>query len=202
MFSLREVIMWFAESASGFIAPRNSDDGIALPNPKHGKKNGKSKFKQQMAVRQKYVFVTTSKRGQKYRDYFNPNSAVQLRVMGMEDTVVGALPQPTKQHLLFVLFILWLGRCKATLQPRPRTISDTVPRRTVRQNIPIVPHRWFCRLGKQAMQLWGPTLGPSTLVASWLILDISLDMTLKMVSTCRQMRRILSHQPQRAMWTT
>ncbi|KAF8503402.1 HORMA domain-containing protein [Russula emetica] len=71
----------------GFIAPRDNDDEIALPNPKHGKKGDRSKVKQQRAVRQKYVFVTASKRGQRYRDYFNPDSAVQLRVMGMEDTV-------------------------------------------------------------------------------------------------------------------
>lgn len=70
----------------GFIAPRNTDDGIVLPNPKHGKKDDR-RVKQQRAVRQKYVFVKASKRGQRHRDYFNPNSAVQLRVMGMEDTV-------------------------------------------------------------------------------------------------------------------
>ena len=104
----------FAESASGFIAPGNNDDGIVLPNPKHGKKGDRSKVKQQRAVRQKYVFVKASKRGQRHRDYFNPNSAVQLRVMGMEDTVVRALPQPTEQFLLFVYLVA--GRCKAVLR--------------------------------------------------------------------------------------
>jgi len=103
----------FTESVSGFIAPRNDDDGIVLPNPEHGKKDDRSKVKQQRAVRQKYVFVKASKRGQRHRDYFNPNSAVQLRVMGMEDTVVRALPQPTEQ-LLFVYLVA--GRCKAALR--------------------------------------------------------------------------------------
>ena len=65
-------------------------------------------------MRQKYVFVKASKRGQRHRDYFNPNSAVQLRVMGMEDTVVGALPQPTERQLLFVCLVA--GRCKAALR--------------------------------------------------------------------------------------
>ena len=36
------------------------------------------------------------------------------------------------------------------------------------------------------MQLWGLTLRPSTLVASWLILDISLDMTQNMGSKCKR----------------
>ena len=94
--------MWFAESVSGFIAPRNNDDGIILSNPKHGKKDDRNKVQQQRAVRQKYVFVKASKRGQRHRDYFNPNSAVQLRVMGMEDTVVRAFPHPTGQRLLLV----------------------------------------------------------------------------------------------------
>jgi hypothetical protein len=108
--------MWFAESVSGFIAPRNNDDGIVLPNPKHGKKDDKSKVKQQRVVRQKYVFVKASKRSQRHRDYFNPNSAVQLRVMGMEDTVVRALlhdPHPTEQ-LLFIYLVA--GHCKAALR--------------------------------------------------------------------------------------
>ena len=42
-------------------------------------------------MRQSYVFVTASKRGQTYRDYFDPNNTVQLRVMGMEGTVVRSL---------------------------------------------------------------------------------------------------------------
>jgi hypothetical protein len=103
----------FAESVSGFIAPRDNEDGIVLPNTKHGKKDDRSKVKQQRAVRQKYVFVKASKRGQRHRDYFNPDSAVQLRVMGMEDTVVRALPLPTEQ-LLFVYLVA--GRCKAVLR--------------------------------------------------------------------------------------
>ncbi|KAI0273433.1 HORMA domain-containing protein [Gloeopeniophorella convolvens] len=74
----------------GFVAPQLNGDGIALLDPKRGKKNGKSKVKQQVAAKQRYVFVAASKRGQKYRDYFNSNSAVQLRVMGMEDAVVCA----------------------------------------------------------------------------------------------------------------
>ena len=90
-----------------------TDDGIVLPNLKHGKKDDRSKVKQQRAVRQKYVFVKASKRGQRHRDYFNPNSAVQLRVMGMEDTVVRALPLPTEQ-LLFVYLVA--GPCKAALR--------------------------------------------------------------------------------------
>ena len=105
----------FAERILGFIAPRNNNDGIVPPNPKSGKKNNKGKVKQQGAVRQKYVFVAASKRGQRYRDYFNPNSAVQLRVMGMEDTVVGALPQPTK--LLFFVYLV-AGHRKAVLRAR------------------------------------------------------------------------------------
>jgi hypothetical protein len=58
------------------------------PDPRREKRNGKGKVKQQRPVRQKYTFVTASKRGQRYRDYFNPDNAVQLRVMGMEDTLV------------------------------------------------------------------------------------------------------------------
>ena len=107
--------MSFAESVSGFIAPRNNDNGIYLPNSKHGKKDDGSKVKKQRAARQKYVFVTASKRGQRYRDYFNPKSAVQLRVMGMEDTVVRALPRPTEQFLLF--FIFWLAVAKPRYEP-------------------------------------------------------------------------------------
>jgi hypothetical protein len=115
----REVIVWFAKSVSGFIAPKNNEEGIVLPNPKHGKKVDRSKVKQQRAVRQKYVFVKASKRGQRHRDYFNPNSAVQLRVMGMEDTVVRALPQPTEQRPLFVHLVV--GRLKAALRAPPES---------------------------------------------------------------------------------
>jgi len=61
---------------------------MAHPDQMCKTSNVRGKVKQQRAVRQKYVFVAASKRGQRYRDYFNPNSAVQLRVMGMEDTVV------------------------------------------------------------------------------------------------------------------
>ena len=117
-----EDIMWFAESVSGFIASRNNDDGIVLPNPKHGKKNDRSKVKQQRVVRQKYAFVTASKRGQRYRDYFNPNSAVQLRVMGMEDTVVRALHRAI-ELLLFVYLLA--GRRKAAVRAPLRIVSDT-----------------------------------------------------------------------------
>jgi hypothetical protein len=91
----------FAEPIAGFIAPRINDEGIV----QRGKRNDRGKVKQQNAVRQKYVFVTASKRGQRYRDYFNPNSAVQLRVMGMEDTVVRSLPQLLNK-LLFSVYIL------------------------------------------------------------------------------------------------
>ena len=90
----------FAEPITGFIAPRINSDGIDLS--KRAKRDNKGKFKQQRAVRQKYVFVKSSNRGQRYRDYFNPNSAVQLRVMGMEDTVVRALPQPLNKLLSFI----------------------------------------------------------------------------------------------------
>lgn len=87
--------MLSADRSSGFIAPGNNDTGILHPDPGHKMRNAKSKVKQQRAVRQKYVFVTASKRGQRYRDYFDLNSTVQLRVMGMEDTVVRiTLPQP------------------------------------------------------------------------------------------------------------
>ncbi|KAI9458263.1 HORMA-domain-containing protein [Russula earlei] len=68
----------------GFISPKSDSGGIAHPDPKRAR----GKVKQQKTVKHKYVFVAASKRGQKYRDYFNPNSSVQLRVMGMEDTVV------------------------------------------------------------------------------------------------------------------
>lgn len=91
----------FAEPIAEFIAPRINDEGIV----QRGKRNDRGKVKQQNAVRQKYVFVTASKRGQRYRDYFNPNSAVQLRVMGMEDTVVRSLPQLLNK-LLFSVYIL------------------------------------------------------------------------------------------------
>jgi hypothetical protein len=76
------------EVRSGFVAPQVNSEGIVHPDPRREKRNGKGKVKQQRPVRQKYIFVTASKRGQRYRDYFNPNNAVQLRVMGMEDTLV------------------------------------------------------------------------------------------------------------------
>ncbi|KAI0256862.1 HORMA domain-containing protein, partial [Lactifluus subvellereus] len=92
----------------GFIAPRINNEGIVPPDPKREKRNGRGKVKQQRVVRQKYAFVTTSKRGQKYRDYFNPNNAVQLRVMGMEDTVVCAAIPLLAGHVL-VLCSLTVG---------------------------------------------------------------------------------------------
>jgi hypothetical protein len=101
--------MLFAEPIAGFIAPRINGEGIVLPNPKREKKNGKGKVKQQGAVRQKYAFVTASKRGQRYRDYFNPDSVVQLRVMGMEDTVVCALFQLLNKLLFFVYLVVGHG---------------------------------------------------------------------------------------------
>ncbi|KAH9043071.1 HORMA-domain-containing protein [Lactarius pseudohatsudake] len=72
----------------GFVAPKINNEGTVHPDSKREKKNGRNKVKQQRTVRQNYVFVTASKRGQKYRDYFDPNNAVQLRVMGMEETVM------------------------------------------------------------------------------------------------------------------
>ena len=80
--------MWSTKTQLGFIAPETNSGEIVLPDSKREKRNGKGKVKQQRAVRQKYVFVIASKRGQKYRDYFNPDNAVQLRVMGMEDILV------------------------------------------------------------------------------------------------------------------
>ncbi|KAH9079578.1 HORMA domain-containing protein [Lactarius deliciosus] len=74
----------------GFVAPKINNEGTVHPDSKREKKNGRNKVKQQRTVRQNYVFVTASKRGQKYRDYFDPNNAVQLRVMGMEETVTSA----------------------------------------------------------------------------------------------------------------
>lgn len=107
-------IVLFAEPIAGFIAPRNNGEGVV----QREKRNVRGKVKQQNAVRQKYVFVTASKRGQRYRDYFNPNSAVQLRVMGMEDTVVRALPQLPNKHLFSVYLVA--GDCNAVLQaPEP-----------------------------------------------------------------------------------
>jgi len=82
------VIILSAKPSSGFIAPKINNEGIVHPDSKREKKNGRNKVKQQRTVRQNYVFVMASKRGQKYRDYFDPNNAVQLRVMGMEETVV------------------------------------------------------------------------------------------------------------------
>ncbi|KAH9001111.1 HORMA domain-containing protein [Lactarius akahatsu] len=70
------------------VAPKINNEGTVHPDSKREKKNGRNKVKQQRTVRQNYVFVTASKRGQKYRDYFDPNNAVQLRVMGMEETVM------------------------------------------------------------------------------------------------------------------
>ncbi|KAH9005321.1 HORMA-domain-containing protein [Lactarius hatsudake] len=72
----------------GFVAPKINNEGTVHPDSKREKKNGRNKVKQQRTVRQNYVFVTASKSGQKYRDYFDPNNAVQLRVMGMEETVM------------------------------------------------------------------------------------------------------------------
>lgn len=72
----------------GFVAPKINNEGTLHPDSKREKKNGRNKVKQQRTVRQNYVFVMASKRGQKYRDYFDPNNAVQLRVMGMEETLI------------------------------------------------------------------------------------------------------------------
>jgi hypothetical protein len=106
--------MLFAEPIAEFIAPRINGEGVVLPNPKREKRNGRGKVKQQGAVRQKYVFITASKRGQRYRDYFNPDSAVQLRVMGMEDTVVRALSQLLNKLPFFIYLVV--GHCDAVLQ--------------------------------------------------------------------------------------
>lgn len=87
--------MLSTKPSSGFITPSINNGGIIHPDPKRDK-GIRGKVKQQRTVRQKYVFVTASKRGQSYHDYFNPDSAVQLRVMGMEDTVVSVfLPRLT-----------------------------------------------------------------------------------------------------------
>lgn len=93
-------IILSTEASSGFIAPKINNEGIVHPDSKREKKNGKSKVKQQRTVRQNYVFVTASKRGQKYRDYFDPNNAVQLRVMGMEETVVCVYISRACSHLI------------------------------------------------------------------------------------------------------
>jgi hypothetical protein len=102
--------MLSTEPSSGFIAPRDDSEGIVHPDA--GRKTGKArcKVKQQKAVRQKYVFVTASKRGQRYRDYFDPNSTVQLRVMGMEDTVVRINLSRLTGKVLFLCFAA--GPCK------------------------------------------------------------------------------------------
>ena len=102
------VTILFAEPIAGFIAPKINGEGIV----QRGKRTDRGKVKQQNAVRQKYVFVTASKRGQRYRDYFDPNSAVQLRVMGMEDTVVRALPQLLNKRFFSVYLVA--GCRKAT----------------------------------------------------------------------------------------
>jgi hypothetical protein len=105
-----EVNTLSADPSSGFIASGNSSAEILQPDPVQKTGNAKGKAKQQRAVRQKYGFVTASKRGQRYRDYFNPDSTVQLRVMGMEDTVVRlSLPQLMGTHLFFVCLVV--GHC-------------------------------------------------------------------------------------------
>ena len=109
------------EPNPGFIASKvNAGGGIAPPDPKHAKRNARAKVKQQKAVRQKYVFNTASKRGQRYCDYFNPNSAVQLRVMGMEDTVVRITFPHLTAHIFFCFVFLAIGRCNSPLRaPAP-----------------------------------------------------------------------------------
>jgi meiosis-specific protein len=37
--------------------------------------------------RAKYIFVRSAKRSDAYREYFNPDRAVEIRVMGFENTV-------------------------------------------------------------------------------------------------------------------
>ncbi len=94
-----------AKPSSGFIAPTINNEGIVHPDSRREKKNGRNKVKQQRNVRQNFVFVSASKRGQKYRDYFDPNNAVQLRVMGMEETVVRVCLQfwgKRNTHILWV----------------------------------------------------------------------------------------------------
>jgi hypothetical protein len=108
----------------GFIASKvNAGRGIVPPDPKYAKRNARAKIKQQKTVRQKYDFVTASKRGQRYCDYFNPSSAVQLRVMGMEDTVVRITFSQLTPHILFALVSLWLD---ATIpRERPWSLAES-----------------------------------------------------------------------------
>ncbi|KAI0306419.1 HORMA domain-containing protein [Multifurca ochricompacta] len=93
----------------GFIAPRINSEGISHPDQKRETRNGKGKVKQQRTVKQKYIFVTASKRGQKYRDYFDPSNAMQLRMMGMEDTVVCAHFFLTDQLHPSSMTVFWLA---------------------------------------------------------------------------------------------
>jgi hypothetical protein len=117
-----------AKPSPGFIAPKFNNGGVVHPDPKREKKSVRSKVKQQRAVKQAYVFVTASKRGQKYRDYFNPDSAVQLRVMGMEDTVVCTVSSFSwvDQAHSVPLSIFWLDMAMRRCELLALTVSNTI----------------------------------------------------------------------------
>ena len=144
-----KAIVFFTDPSSGFIAAGNNDAGILHPDPAHKPRNAKGKFKQQRTVRQKYGFVTASKRGQRYRDYFNPDSTVQLRVMGMEDTVVRITPLADGNAPFLCL------SCGRPLQRSGTSfvwhlgISDIIMhRRTARQSPQFAIHRGLPNSGK------------------------------------------------------
>jgi hypothetical protein len=138
------------DAHSGFIAPEVNSEGIVHPDPRREKRNGKGKVKQQRPVRQKYIFVTASKRGQRYRDYFNPNNAVQLRVMGMEDTLVSVTS--------------WWAVAMAA--------SDKLVLRRTALRSPFMYNRRSHYLGKQAVLSRNQTLRPWIVDAMRLTPDV------------------------------
>jgi hypothetical protein len=129
-----DVIVISADPNSGFISPTNKEAGILQPDLVHKTRNAKGRAKQQRAVRQKYFFVTASKRGQRYRDHFNPDSTVQLRVMGMEDTVVRISPSLTSAHFPFVC--LWSVIATRQYKLWHLAISDIIIHRRIAHQSP------------------------------------------------------------------
>jgi len=188
-----------ADPSSGFIAPGNNDTGILNPDLGHKTRNAKSKVKQQRAVRQKYVFVTASKRGQRYRDYFNLDSTVQLRVMGMEDTVVRIThPRLTGTHFSFVCLMVDLSTGRYKLWHL--ALSDIVMHAESRIKAhSLQPTGGFPIQGSNPYSHGARHYVRRHIVTSKLTPDIPSDIVQNMTTLgvdCRGMRRTRSLRPQ------
>ncbi|KAI0063417.1 hypothetical protein BV25DRAFT_1883873 [Artomyces pyxidatus] len=75
--------------AEGFIAPQaNMETGIEDTRAKGRGKTGKGRAKQRKNIQKtKYHFVKSARRSQQYLDYFNPEQATEMRMMGMDKLV-------------------------------------------------------------------------------------------------------------------